>query len=93
MHNFTGGHLHAESIRESDVVSSATGDGKVGFVDADDIAAVAVRALTGPVAPDTDLVITGPEALSYSEVASVLAQVSGGPWSTGSSRTSRCATA
>ncbi|MFD4032003.1 NAD(P)H-binding protein [Streptomyces sp. NPDC058637] len=79
MQNFTGGHLHAQSIRESGVVSSATGDGKVGFVDADDIAEVAVRALTDPVAPDTDLVITGPEALSYREVASVLAQVSGSP--------------
>ncbi|MFD1852918.1 NAD(P)H-binding protein [Kitasatospora cinereorecta] len=79
MQNFTGGHLHAESIREEGVVSSATGDGKVGFVDADDIAAVAVRALTDPVAPDTDLVLTGPETLSYREVATVMTQVSGRP--------------
>ncbi|MFJ8764727.1 NmrA family NAD(P)-binding protein [Streptomyces clavifer] len=79
MQNFTGRHVHAESIREEGVVSSATGDGKVGFVDADDIAAVAVRALTDPVAPNTDLVITGPEALSYQDVAAVMARISGRP--------------
>ncbi|WP_406144314.1 NAD(P)H-binding protein [Streptomyces sp. NBC_01012] len=79
MQNFTGRHLHAEGLRTDGVMSSATGDGRVGFVDAEDIAAVAVRALTDAVAPDTDLVITGPEALSYDEVAALVAEASGRP--------------
>lgn len=79
MQNFTGLHLHAESIREEGAVSSATGSGRVGFVDADDIAEVAVRALTDAESPDTDLVITGPEALSYDEVADVMAEVTRRP--------------
>ncbi|CAM3094175.1 MULTISPECIES: NAD(P)H-binding protein [Streptomyces] len=79
MQNFTGDHLHARGIREDGTVRSATGSGRVGFVDADDIAEVAVRALTDDRAPDTDLVLTGPEALSYDDVAAVLTEVTGRP--------------
>ncbi|MEU1212013.1 NAD(P)H-binding protein [Streptomyces sp. NPDC005790] len=79
MQNFTGRHLHAESLRVDGVVASATGDGRVAFVDAEDIAAVAVRALTDAVAPGTDLVLTGPEALSYAEVAALVAEATGRP--------------
>ncbi|MER5555165.1 NAD(P)H-binding protein [Streptomyces sp. NPDC002793] len=79
MQNFTGSHLHARSLRADGVVASATGDGRVGFVDAEDIAAVAVRALTDAVAPGTDLVLTGPEALSYDEVVALVGEVTGLP--------------
>ncbi|MEU2083849.1 NAD(P)H-binding protein [Streptomyces albus] len=79
MQNFTGDHLHARGIREDGTVRSATGGGRVGFVDADDIAEVAVRALTDDRAPDTDLVLTGPEPLSYDDVAAVLTEVTGRP--------------
>ncbi|MFF8281735.1 NAD(P)H-binding protein [Streptomyces albus] len=79
MQNFTGDHLHARGIREDGTVRSATGSGRVGFVDADDIAEVAVRALTDDRAPDTDLVLTGPEALSYDDIAAVLTEVTGRP--------------
>ncbi|KAA6223622.1 NAD-dependent epimerase/dehydratase family protein [Streptomyces albofaciens JCM 4342] len=79
MQNFTGEHLHARSIRSDGVIATATGDGRVGFVDADDIAAVAARALTGRTAPDTDLVLTGPEALSYDTVAAIITQATGRP--------------
>ncbi|WP_030680018.1 NmrA family NAD(P)-binding protein [Streptomyces rimosus] len=79
MQNFTGGHLHARSIRSDGMIATATDDGRVGFVDADDIAAVAARALTDPTAPNTDLVLTGPEALSYDAVAAVITQVTGRP--------------
>ncbi|MGK4905004.1 NAD(P)H-binding protein [Streptomyces albus] len=79
MQNFTGDHLHARGIREDGTVRSATGSGRVGFVDADDIAEVAVRALADDRAPDTDLVLTGPEALSYDDVAAVLTEVTGRP--------------
>ncbi|MDN0201176.1 NmrA family NAD(P)-binding protein [Streptomyces sp. S.PNR 29] len=77
MQNFTGDHLHAQSIRKEGVLLTAAGEGRVAFVDADDIAAVAVHALTDVQAPDSDLVITGPETLSHSEVATVLSEVTG----------------
>ncbi|WP_406224065.1 NAD(P)H-binding protein [Streptomyces canus] len=75
MQNFTGDHPHAQSIRKDGTLLTATGEGRVGFVDADDIAAVAVHALTTPQAPNTDLVITGPQALSYGDIAAVLTEV------------------
>lgn len=77
MQNFTGDHPHAQSIRADGILLTATGEGRVGFVDADDIAAVAVRALTDEQAPNTDLVITGPQALSYGDVAAVVGEVTG----------------
>ncbi len=77
MQNFTGDHPHAESIRTDGTLLTATGEGRVGFVDADDIAAVAVHALTTAQAPNTDVVITGPQALSYGDIAAVLTEVTG----------------
>ncbi|GAA0315880.1 NAD(P)H-binding protein [Streptomyces polychromogenes] len=79
MQNFTGDHMHARGIRDDGVIVTAAGDGRVGFVDADDIAAVAVRALTDPHAPGTDLVLTGPEALSHADIAAVVTEVTGRP--------------
>ncbi|MFI9580652.1 NAD(P)H-binding protein [Streptomyces sp. NPDC052236] len=79
MQNFTDQHLHADSIRDDGVIMSATGNGRVGFVDADDIAAVAVRALLDDPAPNTDLIITGPQALSYEDIAAVITEVGGRP--------------
>lgn len=77
MQNFTDQHLHADSIRTRGTVLTATGDGRVAFVDADDIAAVAVHALTDETAPANDLVITGPEALSYDDIAAVMTKATG----------------
>ncbi|GAA1892637.1 NAD(P)H-binding protein [Streptantibioticus ferralitis] len=77
MQNFTGDHPHAQSIRANGTILTATGEGRVGFVDADDIAAVAVHALTDAQAPNTDLIITGPQALSYGDIAAVLTQLTG----------------
>ncbi|WP_017569242.1 Rossmann-fold NAD(P)-binding domain-containing protein [Nocardiopsis halotolerans] len=79
MQNFTGDNPHAVSIREEGFVMTATGRGRVGFIDADDIAAVAARALTDAEAPNTDLVLTGPEALGYDDVAAMIARASGRP--------------
>jgi uncharacterized protein YbjT (DUF2867 family) len=79
MQNFTGDHLHATSIRAEGLIRTAAGTGRVGFVDADDIAAVAVHALTDDRAPDTDLVLTGPEALSYDDIATVITEATGRP--------------
>lgn len=77
MQNFTGEHAHARTVRTDGTLHTAAGAGRVGFVDADDIAAVAVHALTDIRAPNTDLVLTGPQALSYDDVAAVLSQVTG----------------
>jgi uncharacterized protein YbjT (DUF2867 family) len=58
---------------------TATGDGRVPFIDADDIAAVAVRALTDVAAHNTDHILTGPRALSYADAAGVLTRHLGRP--------------
>ncbi|WP_045323240.1 NAD(P)H-binding protein [Streptomyces sp. NRRL F-4428] len=79
MQNFAGSAPHARTIREDGAILTAAGDGRVGFVDADDIAAVAVRALTGERAPDTDLILTGPQALSYTDAAAIISDVTGRP--------------
>ncbi|GGQ31891.1 NmrA family NAD(P)-binding protein [Streptosporangium pseudovulgare] len=79
MQNFTGTHAHARSIRDEGIIWSATESGRVGFVDAEDIAAVAVRALTDEQTPDTDLVLTGPEALGYDDIATIITEVTGRP--------------
>ncbi|TXC98568.1 NmrA family NAD(P)-binding protein [Streptomyces sp. ISID311] len=79
MQNFTGTHAHAVSIREDGTIWTAAGSGRVGFVDAEDIAAVAVRALTDEHAPNTDLVLTGPETLCYDDIATIITEVTGRP--------------
>ncbi|WP_072481937.1 NmrA family NAD(P)-binding protein [Amycolatopsis australiensis] len=78
MQNFTGAHPVAQGVRDGEIVT-ATGDGRVAFVDAGDIAAVAVRALTDPEPHNTEHVLTGPSALSYAEAASVVSARLGRP--------------
>ncbi|MCX4902984.1 NAD(P)H-binding protein [Streptomyces sp. NBC_00878] len=79
MQNFTGAHAHADSIRTDGTILTAAGAGRVGFVDADDIAAVAVRALTDDRAPNAELILTGPEALAYDDIAAIVTEVTGRP--------------
>ncbi|AXB43744.1 NmrA family NAD(P)-binding protein [Amycolatopsis albispora] len=79
MQNFSGEHAVARSIRSTGEIVTATGSGRVAFVDADDIAAVAVRALLDPLPHNTDHVITGPQALSYADAASIISEVTGKP--------------
>ncbi|MFI9330203.1 NmrA family NAD(P)-binding protein [Kitasatospora sp. NPDC052868] len=77
MQNFTGSTPHARSIRADGTIRTATGEGRVGFIDAQDIAAVAVRALGDEQALNTDLILTGPQALSYDDVATIITEVTG----------------
>lgn len=77
MQNLTTQHL--PSILEDGCIYSATEDGRVPFIDAADIAAVAVAALCDPMLASGDHVLTGPEALSYDEVASAITKVMGRP--------------
>ena len=79
MQNFIGTHAHAASIRQDGTIATATGHGRVGFVDAEDIAAVAAHALTDEHAPNTDLILTGPEALSYDDIATIITEATGQP--------------
>jgi uncharacterized protein YbjT (DUF2867 family) len=59
----------ATSIKNEGVVRSSTGDGKRGFIHSDDIAAVAAEILRTGAHVGESLPLTGPEALSFSEVA------------------------
>ncbi|MFF3457983.1 NmrA family NAD(P)-binding protein [Streptomyces sp. NPDC002730] len=79
MQNFTGDHLHARNIRDHDEIVTATADGRIGFVDVHDIAQVGVRALADERPHNTAHLITGPETLSYADVAAVVAAVAGRP--------------
>ena len=67
------------SIIHDGVVRSSTGDGKIAFIHSDDIADVATVALTTRKYDDQSLVITGPEALSYGEMAAILSNAIGQP--------------
>ncbi|HTF53315.1 MAG TPA: NAD(P)H-binding protein [Pseudonocardia sp.] len=77
MQNFLGEHPLAAGIRASGEIVTATGAGRVAFVDAADIAAVAARALLDRVPHNTAHVITGPEALSYADAAAIITESSG----------------
>lgn len=55
-------------VKPEDNIYSATGEGKVPFVSAEDIAAVAFHALVDLQSHNTDHYIRGPELLSYDEV-------------------------
>ncbi|SMO81776.1 Uncharacterized conserved protein YbjT, contains NAD(P)-binding and DUF2867 domains [Paracoccus laeviglucosivorans] len=63
---------HRRSIMQDRVIFTATGQGRCGFIDAGDISATAVAALTSNTAWNRDHILTGPEALSYDEVAAAL---------------------
>jgi ergot alkaloid biosynthesis protein len=71
MQNFTEGQ-HGETIRKEGKIFSATGEAAVAFIDADDIGEVAAVCLSSETALNDGVVLTGPSALSYDEVAAVI---------------------
>lgn len=71
MQNFSE-QQHLPTIRGEGAIYSATGDGRVPFIDAEDIAAVAAEALTRTIAFNRDLTLTGPQSLSYGDVAEII---------------------
>jgi ergot alkaloid biosynthesis protein len=77
MQNFVENHYHAASIKNEGIIVTATGEGRVGFIDAGDIAEVALRALIDEQPHNTDHIITGPQALSYGEAANILSTAIG----------------
>lgn len=71
MQNFSELH-HLDTIRDEAAIYTATDDGRIGFIDAGDIAACATALLVTPVVRNTDYILTGPEAISYDVVAETL---------------------
>lgn len=61
--------------RDTGRVYSASGDGRIPFIDTRDIAAVAAEVLTSGGHGGRTYTLTGPEAVSYGEVTEVLAEV------------------
>jgi NAD(P)H dehydrogenase (quinone) len=65
----------AEAIREDGVIAAPAGQGRVGFVAAADVAAVAAKVLTSGGHEGATYVLTGPEALTYKQVAARISAV------------------
>ncbi|HEV2678673.1 MAG TPA: NAD(P)H-binding protein [Aliidongia sp.] len=76
--NFSEGFL-LPGILQAGAVATATGDGSVAFVDADDIAAVAAAVLTEPGHAEAIYAITGPEALSFAQATAIIGGAAGRP--------------
>jgi ergot alkaloid biosynthesis protein len=68
MENFSEGP-HCATIRDERAIYSASGQGRVPFLSAEDIARAAAAALTMEDPPDSDFVLTGPELLSFDDAA------------------------
>ena len=76
MQNFTDDHLPVVG----GVITAPSGGGAEAFVDADDIAAVAAETLLDPGAhAGAQYTLTGPQALTFGQVADIIAAVSGRP--------------
>jgi uncharacterized protein YbjT (DUF2867 family) len=77
MQNFTGNHPLADSIRNHAKFFTATGSGRLPFIDAEDIGRAAAHLLMVPSSNNSEHVLTGPQALSYDEAAAVLSNATG----------------
>ncbi len=66
-----------DPIARDGVLPAPTGDGRTAFVDAEDIAAAAVAALTEDGHDGRGYVLTGPEALTWAEAAAVVGAAAG----------------
>lgn len=78
MSNMFGQTPLAAGLRAGEVVT-ATGQGRVAFIDPDDIAAVAVEALLSEPFLDAELLLTGPSAHGYDELCEVVGERRGHP--------------
>ena len=67
----------SETIKAESAFYSASGEAKIAHVDVRDIAAVAVKALTEPIHMGQAYTLTGPESLTYDELAKELSEVLG----------------
>jgi uncharacterized protein YbjT (DUF2867 family) len=77
MQNFL---MLAPAIAQTDSFGSSAGAGQVGFIDTRDVAAVAAEIAAAPAAHvGTTYMLTGPQLLSYANVAATLSKVLGRP--------------
>ena len=76
MQDFVTDHHLAAMVRAG-VLQTASTDGRVAYIDAEDIAAVAAVALTSSTLDNGELVLTGPEALTPEAVATTIGGVLG----------------
>lgn len=67
--------VHGEAIREADEIFLPAGSGATSFVDARDVGAVGARVLTESGHRNRAYDVTGPEALTYEEVAELFTEV------------------
>ncbi len=74
MQNFL---ISAQPMADQGVLYGMTGEGRVGYIDTRDIAAVAAQVLTCPGHQGNSYMLTGPEALSAAEVAERLSAAVG----------------
>lgn len=71
--------LWAKTIKVDGVIRSATGDGKIPFIHPRDIAAVSAKALLSDHYSGVSIPITGPEALSFAEMGTIIGKAIGKP--------------
>jgi uncharacterized protein YbjT (DUF2867 family) len=76
MQNLSAGFI-ADSINDLDEIEVSAGNGRVSFVDAADVAAVAAAALTGDSLDGATITLTGDEAFGFADVASRIADAAG----------------
>ncbi|MBP1821391.1 NAD(P)H-binding protein [Mycobacterium sp. OAE908] len=79
MQNFVERHPHADSIHATGEFVTATGRGRLAFIDAADIGRCAARLLTCERAGNTDHLLTGPEAISYDDAAAIMTTITQRP--------------
>ncbi|MDH6624250.1 uncharacterized protein YbjT (DUF2867 family) [Streptomyces sp. LBL] len=82
MQNFLRPHPLGERIREHGEIRTAAGAGRLGWIDARDIAAAASALLTDPAVDaggQRDYLLTGPKALSYGDAAAIITDRTGRP--------------
>jgi uncharacterized protein YbjT (DUF2867 family) len=77
MQNFL---MLAPAIAQTNSFASSAGDGQVGFLDTRDVAAVAAQIATAPAGhAGKTYLLSGPQLLSYADVAATLSSVLGRP--------------
>lgn len=79
MQNFVGAHPLAASIRNTGRFVTATGTGRVPFIDARDIGRCGAALLLGGDSDNGEYRLTGPAALTYDEAAVIVGAALGRP--------------
>jgi uncharacterized protein YbjT (DUF2867 family) len=76
MQVFSSGSL-LQGIKAKGMIALPVGQAKISYIDARDVADVAVESLTDPVHRGKGYTLTGPHALSHDDIAAILSRVSG----------------